>query len=62
MLSAAGPHYAVGISFEVDGQQVLAVGDQYQNTNGQSWNYVYANVSTSQTTARRRCISSCRRM
>jgi glyoxylase-like metal-dependent hydrolase (beta-lactamase superfamily II) len=35
--------YAVGISFEVDGQRVLAVGDQYQNTNGQSWNYVYAN-------------------
>ncbi len=35
--------YAVAIAFEVDGQRVLAVGDQYQSDTAQSWNYVYAN-------------------
>ncbi len=35
--------YAVAIAFEVDGQRVLALGDQYQGETGDQWNYVYQN-------------------
>src|SRR5215211_2639525 len=35
--------YAVAVEFEVDGQHVLATGDQYQGDDGLSWNYVYQN-------------------
>jgi glyoxylase-like metal-dependent hydrolase (beta-lactamase superfamily II) len=35
--------YAVAIAFEVDGQKVLATGDQYQGDNGLELNYVYPN-------------------
>ena len=35
--------YAAAILFEVDGQRVLAVGDQYQDPKNQVWNYVYQN-------------------
>ena len=35
--------YAAAIAFEVDGKRALAVGDQYQSSAAQSWNYVYAN-------------------
>ncbi|MDQ4078617.1 MAG: MBL fold metallo-hydrolase [Chloroflexota bacterium] len=33
--------YAVAIAFEVDGKQVLAIGDQYERED--HWNYVYQN-------------------
>lgn len=35
--------YAVAIAFEVDGQQILATGDQYQGNAGLELNYVYPN-------------------
>jgi glyoxylase-like metal-dependent hydrolase (beta-lactamase superfamily II) len=35
--------YAVAISIEVDGQRVLATGDQYEGESGLRWNYVYQN-------------------
>ena len=35
--------HAVGIEFEVDGQRVLATGDQYQGKKSLLWNYVYQN-------------------
>ena len=35
--------YAVAIFFEVDGKRALAVGDQFQSTDGRQWNYVYQN-------------------
>jgi glyoxylase-like metal-dependent hydrolase (beta-lactamase superfamily II) len=35
--------YAVAISFTVDGQRVLAVGDQYEGGTEARWNYVYNN-------------------
>jgi glyoxylase-like metal-dependent hydrolase (beta-lactamase superfamily II) len=35
--------HAVAISFEVDGQRVLAVGDQFEDDAGTRWNYVYKN-------------------
>ncbi len=35
--------YAVAIAFEVDGQRVLASGDQYQGNEGLELNYVYPN-------------------
>jgi glyoxylase-like metal-dependent hydrolase (beta-lactamase superfamily II) len=35
--------YAVAVEFEVDGQHVLATGDQYQGDDGLAWNYVYQN-------------------
>ena len=35
--------HAVGVEFEVDGQRVLATGDQYQGNDGLEWNYVYQN-------------------
>jgi glyoxylase-like metal-dependent hydrolase (beta-lactamase superfamily II) len=35
--------HAVGVEFEVDGQRVLATGDQYQGDDGLIWNYVYQN-------------------
>jgi glyoxylase-like metal-dependent hydrolase (beta-lactamase superfamily II) len=35
--------YAVAIAFQVDGRRVLAVGDQYQGSDGLAWNYVYRN-------------------
>jgi glyoxylase-like metal-dependent hydrolase (beta-lactamase superfamily II) len=35
--------YAVAIAFEVDGQRVLATGDQYQDDTGLKLNYVYPN-------------------
>jgi len=35
--------HAVAIAFEVDGQRVLAVGDQFQDDAGGRWNYVYKN-------------------
>ncbi len=35
--------YAVAIGFEVDGQRVLATGDQYQGDAGLEVNYVYSN-------------------
>lgn len=35
--------WAVAIAFEVDGQQVLVTGDQYQGGEGYQWNYVYQN-------------------
>lgn len=35
--------YAVAISFEIDGQRVLATGDQYQGDEGLELNYVYPN-------------------
>jgi glyoxylase-like metal-dependent hydrolase (beta-lactamase superfamily II) len=35
--------YAVAIEFEVDGQRILATGDQYQGDDGLAWNYVYQN-------------------
>lgn len=35
--------YAVAIAFEVDGQKVLATGDQYQGNTGLQLNYVYPN-------------------
>ena len=35
--------YAVAISFEVDGQRILASGDQYQGNEGLELNYVYPN-------------------
>ncbi len=35
--------YAVAIFFEVDGQRILAGGDQYQREEGVDYNYVYPN-------------------
>ncbi|HEY3473461.1 MAG TPA: MBL fold metallo-hydrolase, partial [Anaerolineales bacterium] len=35
--------HAVGVEFEVDGQRVLATGDQYQGKKNLLWNYVYQN-------------------
>lgn len=35
--------YAVAIYFEVDGQRVIAGGDQYQSEEGVDYNYVYPN-------------------
>lgn len=35
--------YAVALAFAVDGQRVLASGDQYQGADGLEWNYVYSN-------------------
>lgn len=35
--------HAVAISFEADGQKVLAVGDQYEGGADARWNYVYNN-------------------
>jgi glyoxylase-like metal-dependent hydrolase (beta-lactamase superfamily II) len=35
--------YAVAIYFEVDGQRVIASGDQYQSEEGMDYNYVYPN-------------------
>jgi glyoxylase-like metal-dependent hydrolase (beta-lactamase superfamily II) len=35
--------YAAAIAFTVDGQRVLAAGDQYQDGDGLRWNYVYQN-------------------
>lgn len=35
--------YAVAISFEIDGQRVLASGDQYAGGTGDEYNYVYKN-------------------
>jgi glyoxylase-like metal-dependent hydrolase (beta-lactamase superfamily II) len=37
-------YYAVAIAFEVDGQRVLAIGDQYQNDTADLPNHVYQNV------------------
>jgi glyoxylase-like metal-dependent hydrolase (beta-lactamase superfamily II) len=35
--------YAVAVYVEVDGQRVLVTGDQYQDSTGDKWNYVYQN-------------------
>lgn len=36
-------HFAVAVAFQVDGQRVVAIGDQYQGGDGAQWNYVYQN-------------------
>jgi glyoxylase-like metal-dependent hydrolase (beta-lactamase superfamily II) len=35
--------FACAIFFEVDGKRVLVTGDQYQDSDGTKWNYVYQN-------------------
>lgn len=40
---AGHTRFACAISFEVDGKRVLVTGDQYQDSDGSKWNYVYQN-------------------